>query len=213
VRWIVAVLLLVNAALAGYAYWLHIAPDPDSRIVDLQMNADQIRIIPEPPRVPPAPARQSVACLEWRAFSATDIGRAREVIAALRLGERVSEREVSVAASWWVHMPPQASQAALDRKVRELNELGVTDFFPITETGRWRYSISLGLFRTEEAARAHLAKLRAKGVRSATLSNREQRVTQTAFVVREATADEAAKLVELNSAWPGTEVRAANCPG
>jgi hypothetical protein len=211
VKWIFVLLLLINAALGGYLYWRHVTPDPDSRLVDLQMNADQIRIIPEPPR-PPAPQSQSGACLEWRSFSAADLGRARDAIAALNLGERLSEREVSVVASWWVYIPPQDSQAAMDRKVKELTELGITDFFAVTEPGRWRYAVSLGLFRGEDAARAHLARLRTRGVRSAVVGNREQRVTQTAIVVRDPASEESARLVELSAAWPGTEVRAADCP-
>jgi len=211
VKWVFVVLLLVNAALGGYLYWRQVTPNPDSQILDLQMNADQIRIIAEPPR--PQPALRAAACLEWRGFSAADAARMRPALSALAGGERISEREVSVVASWWVHMPPQGSQAAMERKVRELTELGVTDFFPVTEAGRWRYAISLGLFRSEDAARTHLAQLRAKGVRSAVIGNREQRVFQTAFVVREPTAEESARLAELSTAWPGTELRAADCPG
>jgi hypothetical protein len=212
-KWVFVLLLLVNAALGGYLYWRHITPDPDSRLVQLQMNADQIRIIPEPPKPPPAPATQTAACLEWRAFSGADLDRVRQSLAAVGLGGRVAEREVSVLASWWVHMPPTGSQAAMQRKASELEELGITDFFPVTEAGRWRYAISLGLFRTEDAARAYLAQLRTKGVRSAVVAKREQRLTQTAFVVREPSAEESAKLAELSAASPGTELRAADCPG
>lgn len=212
-KWVALVLLLVNVALGGYLYWRHITPNPDSRLVDLQMNADQIRIIPEPPRPQPVPPPQSSACLEWRAFATADLGRARDALAATGLGARVSEREVGVTASWWVHMPPQRSQAAMERKAKELTDLGVRDFFPVTEEGRWRYAISLGLFRTEDAARAFLAQLRTRGVRSAVVTNREQRVTRMAFVVRDPGQEESARLVELAAAWPGTELRVAECPG
>jgi hypothetical protein len=44
------------------------------------------------------------------------------------------------------------------------------------------------------------------------VGNREQRVTQTAIVVRDPASEESARLVELSAAWPGTEVRAADCP-
>jgi hypothetical protein len=210
-KWVFGLLLIANAVLGGYLYWKSVTPDPDSQILDLQMNADQVRVIPEPPR--PQPAPRAAACLEWRSFSAADGTRARQALSVLAAGERLFEREVSVVASWWVHMPPQGSQAAMERKTRELADLGVTDFFAVTEAGSWRYAISLGLFRTEEAARAHLAELRARGVRTAVIGNREQRVSQTAFVLREPTAEESAKLAQLSTAWPGTELRAADCPG
>jgi SPOR domain len=205
-------LLLVNAGLGGYLYLLHERPDPDAQLIQMQMNADQIRVMAEPPKRP-VPAAPSAACLEWRSFPAAELGRARAALRSLRLDGRLSEREVSVSANWWVHIPPQVTQAAMERKGKELRDLGVTQFFPISDAGKWRYSISLGLFRTEEAARAFLSQLRRKGVRSAVLGNRDQRVTQTAFVVREPTPEESGRLVELSSSYPGTEVRASECPG
>jgi hypothetical protein len=75
----------------------------------------------------------------------------------------------------------------MERKAAELRNLGVDEYFTILDPGRWRYAISLGVFRSEEGATRFLAQLRQMGVRSATVGEREQRVTQTAFLISEPT--------------------------
>ncbi|HZP94029.1 MAG TPA: SPOR domain-containing protein [Burkholderiales bacterium] len=209
-RWIFALLLLLDAALAGYIYLQRTRPNPDAQLPRLQMNADQIRILPGPPK----PAKPAAAmCLEWRSFDPSELARARAALEPLALGERLSSREVAITAGWWVYMPPQNTQAAMEKKASELRDLGVTEFFPVTEPGRWRYAISLGIFRSEAAAQTYLLQLRSRGVRSALVGAREQRVTQTALVIREPNAEESAKLIELSAGYPGTELRAAECQG
>ncbi|HWQ37133.1 MAG TPA: SPOR domain-containing protein [Burkholderiales bacterium] len=209
-RWLVAGLALLNVGLAGYLFLGYVRVDPDAQVIHRQVNAEEIRIMSQPPA--PPPARTLLACLEWRGFVSADLPRARDALARLALGPRLSEREVGAVARWWVHMPPQGSQAAMERKAGELRNLGVTDFYPVTESGQWRYAISLGLFRSEDAARTYLAQLRAKGVRSAQLTQRDQRIDQAAFVIRDPTAEESARLLELSALFPGTELRAVNCP-
>jgi hypothetical protein len=49
-------------------------------------------------------------------------------------------------------------------------------------------------------------------VRSATVGEREQRVTQTAFLIREPTDEESANLAELKDEFPGSELRVLECP-
>jgi hypothetical protein len=206
VKWVFFLLLLVNLGLAAYLGLLHVRAAPDRRIVEQQVNPEQIRILPEPPPAPRA------SCLEWGSFNAADLSLARAALAPLALGARLSSREVTVPANWWIHVPPAPSQAAMERKVRELNALGITNFYAITEPGKWRYAISLGLFRSEQGANAFLAQLRAKGVRSAVIGNRDQRVTQTVLVVREPDSQESARLAELAAGHPGTELKSGECP-
>jgi hypothetical protein len=63
------------------------------------------------------------------------------------------------------------------------------------------------VFKTEEAAKAHLDALRAKGVKSATSGARETQLSKTYFQVRDANATLTAKLNELKQGFAATEVR------
>jgi hypothetical protein len=210
-KWLVSALVLCNLGLAAYLYLDHVAGSPDGELLRQQLNADEIQVLPEPPPAPP-PAPSSGACLEWRSFAAAELPRARQALAGLAQQARVSEREVATPVRWWVHIPPQGSELAMERKTRELRRLGVEDFHPNVEPGRWRYAISLGLFRSEEAARAFLEALKKKGVRSAVITEREQRITQTAFVIRGPSVEESSRLLELSARYPGTELKAVDCP-
>jgi hypothetical protein len=212
-KWIFVFLLLVNIALAGYAYVQNNRPHPDANIPDFQMNADKVRIIPEPPPLPQAAPEESTARLEWGTFGDLELRRVRDALSSLELGNRVAARKEEVTANWWVFMPPQRTRALMERKANELVELGVTDFIPLPEEGRWQYAISLGTFREERGAREYLAQLKEQGVRSGDLGRREQQVMQTTLVISAPTPTESTKLVELATRFPGSEMRATQCGG
>jgi hypothetical protein len=211
-KWVFLLLLVVNLGLAAYGYLQHTRPNPDANIVDFQMNADKVRIISEPVVV--KSKRQSLeptACLEWGSFGDLELRRVSEALSSLDLGERISARKEEVTTNWWVYMPPQGSRAKMDRKAQELVDLGITDFAKVTDDGPWHYAISLGAFNKEEAARAYLAELRDKGVRTAEIGRRAQRVMQTTLIIRSPTPAESTRLVELATRFPGADMRASGC--
>jgi hypothetical protein len=212
-RWVFLLLLAVNVGFGVFVYLRDKAPNPDAQLIALQMNADKVRIVPPRPAPAPAPVPASVraTCVEWGSFGAGDLKRGQDALDRIALGARARRVEVSVTAGYWVFIPPMRSQAAMERKAAELRKLGVDEYFPILEPGRWRYAISLGVFRSEEGATRFLAQLRQMGVRSATVGEREQRVTQTAFVISEPTEGESVKLADLRNEFPGSELRAVEC--
>jgi len=222
-RTLFILLVAANVAFGAYVYLKEKAPNPDAQLVKAQLNADQIRIVPPPERKPapasvPAPAAEpavpapAVACVEWGTFGGGELARAQIAIDRLALGDRVRRIEVPVTVDFWVYIPPMRSRPEMERKVNELINLGVGEYYPVLEPGRWRYAISLGIFRSEEGAKKFLATLRKKGIRSAVVGNREQRVSQSAFLLRTPSVEESASLVVLKSEFAGTELRAVECP-
>ena len=209
------VLLAANLGLAAFVYVRDRLPNPDAQLLRQQMNADQIRIVAPRPIPPPAPVATAPGpgvCLEWGPFGATELPKAQAALDSLALGERVRRIEVGVSTSYWVYIPPLKSKADMDRKTIQLKERGVIDYSPILEAGRWRYAISLGVFRDEGGAKKRLALLQKKGVRSAQIGEREQRVSQTAFIVRDPTEAQSAQMVNLKAEYPGSDPRAVDCP-
>ena len=206
------VMLAANLALAAFVYVRDNLPNPDAQILSQQLNAEQIRIVPPRPQPPPTAVAAAPApgvCVEWGNFAAAESTRAQAALEAIALGPRSQKIDVPVTTSYWIFIPPLKSKADMDRKAGELRALGVNVYALILEPGRWRYAISLGVFRTEDAARRYLALLRGKAVRSAQLGEREQRITQNAFVIRDPTA---AQLASLRADYPGTELRTVDCP-
>ena len=164
---------------------------------------------PPPPPAPPAAA--PLKCIEWGAFSPGDAARAQKTLEPLQLGERLALRKTEEAPTWWVFIPPQTQagnprQGAL-RKAGELKQLGVEDYFIVQEEGPNHWAVSLGVFRSEDAAQARLAALRGQGVRSARVGPREAPVAKLWLQVKEVDPALEIKLRQLARQADGTELR------
>jgi hypothetical protein len=222
-------LLLVLANLVFFAY-AQVARDSrtDKELLQLQVAPEKIRLLNAEGKLPPEKARPAprkgkpaapkvattapAACLEWGVFAGPGVAKAEAALAQLELPAAQIERVVTDASGYWVHMPPQKTRAEADRKVRELNTLGVTELVMVTDPGEWRYAISLGIFRTDEAAQAFLAGLRKQGVRSAVVARRDNFLKQVVFYVREPSPAAAARLTLTQGEFPGSELKAGPCP-
>ncbi len=79
---------------------------------------------------------------------------------------------IEPASGWWVRIPPAASRAAADQRAAELRQSGINDLFVVRENGPDQSAISLGLFRTEAAARQHLIDLQRRRVNDASVTRR-----------------------------------------
>ena len=221
-------LVLVNLAYFAYGRVALEGGGVESRIPQLQVAPERIKLLnvterapaekPQLPlkALPPAPPKTATAapaaCLEWGIFAGPGVDRAERALASLELPEGQVERTVTDAGGYWVYMSPLKNKAEVDRKVRELRDLGVTEFFVVQDAGQWRNAISLGIFRTDEGAQAFLAGLKQRGVRSAIVTRRENFLRQVAFYVREPSAATVARLTALQEEFPGSEMKAGPCP-
>ncbi len=223
----VVFLILVLANLAFFAWARHHAaglPEANPNPLARQLDPEKLKIVPAselptPPPAPkpaPAPPATSAAplvaagCLEWGSFTLTDYPRAEKALEPLALGNRLSARRTEETASWWVHMAPQGSRQGALRKAGELKALGVDDYFIVAEEGEWRWALSLGVYRTEEAAQARLAALHAQGVRSAVVSARETVVPKVWLQVKGIDTALEARVREIARQVAGSELR--RCP-
>jgi hypothetical protein len=222
-------LLLVLVNLAYFAYG-RVALEGDGiegRIPQLQVAPERIKLLNATGRAPadkqplplkaspPAPPKTATAapaaCVEWGIFAGPGVARAERALASLELPEGQVERAVTDAGGYWVHIAPLKNKAEVDRKVKELRSLGVTEFV-VQDSGQWRNAISLGIFRTDEGAQAFLAGLKQRGVRSAIVTRRENFLRQVVFHVREPSEATVARLMELQQEFPGSEMKAGPCP-
>lgn len=215
-----ALFLLLLAASLGFFAWARFLAAPDPAIDPLplaqQIEPQKLQVVtdielartpppaapkPKPGPAPPEPA--PLACLEWGSFSPADAVRAEQRLEPLALGARLAQHRGEETAGWWVFIPPQPNRGAAQRKAAELKKLGVDEYFVVQEEGRLRWALSLGVFRAEEAARAHLDALRAKGVKSAQVGQRETRVPKVWFQVRMVEQALHARLQEIAREFEG----------
>jgi hypothetical protein len=217
-------LLLVFANLAFYA-WSRYGPPADAADPAplRQIAPEKLKVLapadlpaappaekPKPAPEKPAPtaaAAEPAACMEWGSFTLADAPRAEQALQALALGERLAQRRSEETASWWVFIPPQGGRQGALKKAAELKGLGVGEYFVVQEEGEYRWAVSLGVFRSEEAAQSRLAGLRTQGVRSARVGPRETTVPKVWLQVKSVDAALQAKLKEIARQMDGSELR------
>jgi hypothetical protein len=215
-------LLLVFANVALYA-WLRYGPPADASAPaapSRQVAPERLKVVApaelpppaaaarrEPPAPAPAPAPAPKACMEWGSFTLTAAPRAEQALQGLALGERLEQRRTEETAHWWVFIPPQGSRQGAVRKAAELKNLGVDEYFILQEEGEYRWAVSLGVFRTEEAAQARLAALRTQGVRTARVGPRETTVPKIWLRVKSVDAALQARLEQVARQVEGSELR------
>ncbi|MFJ7567317.1 SPOR domain-containing protein [Herminiimonas sp. NPDC097707] len=153
-----------------------------------------------------------LACTEVGNFDAVEAKRFETQLASLALGERLTRRTIQEHARHMVYMPPQASKDAAEKKAGELKRLGVEDFFVIQDGSPLQWGISLGIFKSEEAARNHLNALNQKGVRSARIGTHSPSANKVAFQLRGLDATAKNSVVKIKGSFPRQELRECTGP-
>ena len=209
-------LLLLLANLAFFAWARFYAPPEsgtDPRPLAQQLAPEKLKIL-DPAKieaigVKPKPAAEAaaVACLEWGGFAPAEAPRAEQALEPLALGARLAQRRSEETAQWWVFIPPQGNRAAALKKAAELKSLGVEDYFVMQDDPRLRWSVSLGVFSTEDAAGKRLEALRVKGVRSAQVGPREVQVQKVWLQLRNADAALQNRFKEIAQSIPGSDLK------
>ena len=154
----------------------------------------------------PAPA---FACTEIGPFDSGDARRFEARLATLDLGDRQSRQTVQAqdVTSWLVHIPPQGSKEAADKKAAELRNLGLTNFYIMSGDSPLKYAISLGVFKTESAAQTMLAQLVKQGVHTARISPRGPQTTHYVYRVRSLDAATRKRIAGFAERYDGAEVK------
>lgn len=202
-------LLLINVALYPFVSGLIAGKGDGSEPLRMasQMKPDSIRILPSDA---PSPAAETVAApdvantvvagSEAPAVCRALDGLSREQVDALnaRIGAeqlllQLSESEQTETTAWWVHIPDMQTRQLAERKQAELRALGVREMIVMADPADpQKLAVSLGLFKTEAAAKELLATLNGQGVRSARIVPREGRAGRYRIEVRGAGPDLAA---------------------
>jgi hypothetical protein len=206
-------LLLLFANVAFYAWARYGAPAetahpaPASR----QIEPEKLELVaPKDLSAPKKPAPVAAGCIEWGSFTVADAPHAEQALEPLALGGRLTQRRAEDVAAWWVLIPSMGSRQGALKKGAELRNLGVDDFFIVQDEGEHRWALSLGVFRSEDAAQAHLAALQARGVRSARVVARETLVPKIWLQVKGVDAPLEARLKEIARQIEGTELKSCS---
>lgn len=159
---------------------------------------------------PQASAAPADACVQWGPFSDVDRAKAQADLDPLKLGHALAQRQVTMTDAWWVSLGPIPTRATADRRVADLRAQAIDDL-SVVDTGDGQFAVSLGIFRTQDAANVRVQALAARGVPGAHAAPSPRPITQTVLVVRNPPPGVAARLEALRGKYTGSELRTGPC--
>jgi hypothetical protein len=160
----------------------------------------------------PAPASTAapvLACVEIANVLPGDVSRVESLLAPLRLGERQVRDTVPAPeiTSYIVHIPAQGGREGALRTAAELKNLGVTNYFIMSDSPTMKWAISLGVFKSEAAAQTLLSALKAQGVATAKVSGRTSQVNKLTWRLRDLDPETRAKVDAVLDKLPPHDTR------
>ncbi len=212
-RTLALLLLLANLTFLAFSQLDRWSSRENNRIAQ-QVHPDKVKLLSmkEVAALSPGKAAQVASvCLEWGPFAESERARAQQFLEPFQLGKQLAAQKVEVNTAFWVFIPPLPNKPAIDKKIAELRDLGVRDFFLVQDNGAQKNAISLGVFKTEEAANNHLTRLQNQGVRSAKAAARQQAMSQTLLVVYDPPAALTQRIQELKYDFPSAELKSGSC--
>jgi hypothetical protein len=221
-KWLVWLLLLVNALLLGY-FQLLVPHHVDAVAHDIEpskikvVSAEELAAKAKPEPAPVAvsapvatPVPTAAVCYEWGSFSAVDAPRAKAALAPLALEVTTTKHTPQEAIRYWVYIPPLKTPEAAQAKVTEVQQLGVEETF-IIQDPKWRNAISLGVFRDEGLATRFLEDLHNRGVHSAVKGQRNLDGEHTGYLIKNMTPAQQAQVEKLQPEFPGSDLKQTAC--
>lgn len=155
----------------------------------------------------PTPVKPEIfACLELGSLPLADGPKVEEKLRSLNFAQRQQRLTVMETAAHMVYIPPQGSKENADKKAAELRRRGIEDFFVVQDNSPMRWAISLGVFKTEDAAKNHLANLNAQGVRTARIGPRSVTASKYNYQFKNLNATEKQKLEQVVAQLTGVDL-------
>lgn len=194
----------------------------------LPSNAPAVHPVPAVTPLPPAPAASPAltapvkpappaaiavtrTCMEWGEFSGTDLVNAEKYLAEMKLGERLTQRTVEYESGFWVYIPPLKNKAAVNKKLAELKAAGFTEYFVLKESKKLNNAISLGVFKTAEAARQVYKHAIKKGFKTVKMGERKRKLKFIVFGFKELDEEAMKHLQKLQKELPNSELKKVGC--
>jgi cell division protein FtsN len=210
-RLLFLILLLLNAVAFGYTRFAEGRAGADNQIPLLQIAPEKMKLVKPVavalPRADASRAQPKLVCLEWGSFAVEESAKAGSALEKLGVADKVSRREI--AEAYWVYIPPLKTKADADKTASELKARGITDVAVMPDIGQWQFALSLGVFKTQEAANSYLGQLQQKGVRTALAGVRGLR--SVTFVIRDPGDAAAEKIAAFTTEFPAAQLKVATC--
>lgn len=153
----------------------------------------------------------SPVCMEWGEFSGAALTRANKLLSGMNLGNKLSQRQIEHANGYWVYIGPLPDKTTVTQKLAQLKARGVEDYFVVQDDPAWNNTISLGVFKTEDAARNFLVELQGKGVKTAQVGEKSGKPKSTVFVFTSVDRTSANRLAAMQKEFGDSLLKNVPC--
>lgn len=184
-KWLFGLLLLVNIGALMWARWHHDVPVGEAWEAraavhpELVIPLNQTRVAPQarPPgapgprdslvsAAPPPPPPPATRCYRLGPIDAANqVASLGAALTGRGLSYIQRNDTVRAESGYWVHLPPAASRAAAEARLRELRKAGVKDIYIAPDKGQ-DHTVSLGVFKERDNAERRLRELTARGIKA-----------------------------------------------
>lgn len=120
-------------------------------------------------RLTPPPSPETAECRTVGPLGATEAEAISKALTAENVAVQGSVMDAPV--TYWVNVPPVNDRPA-EKDIKTLKETGFKEFFVVTDDPANLNAISLGTFKTQQAAKEKLDRLVRNGIRSARITVR-----------------------------------------
>ncbi|MGC2166068.1 MAG: SPOR domain-containing protein [Gallionella sp.] len=161
---------------------------------------------------PAATTTNELFCLEWGEFSGADLSKVTKTLAGMNLGNNVATREVDQLTRYWVYIPPLPSKAAINRKITQLKARGISKYFIVQKPGDLHNAISLGAFKSPDAAQNFLEELQAtRDIHTAKVRERVEKLQATTFLLKDVDAAIVTRVTAMQKEFPDVDLKNIAC--
>ncbi len=150
-------------------------------------------------------AQAPIACWEAGNFNAADSKVFEDRLKSLALASRQTRAEIAEVATNMVYLPSFGSKDAADKKVVQLKKLGIEDMYVVQDQSPLKWGISLGVFKTPDAAKAYLASLVKKGLKEARIAPRAVSAAKMVYRFQNITPEEKAAIEQARANFASVE--------
>ena len=223
-KWLLWILLLANVIFFSFVQWGDmLMGEGKSPKHKPPLNVEKIKLLDAPVAAPESLPSSAVlatpqdqraftdVCLEWGEFSGTDSERATAALTTLKLADKLTQRQTDYTVGYWVYMPPAKTRAEMDKNIAELKAHNVKDYFTVRDSEQWKNAISLGVFKTDKAARKVFDSLHAKGLKTVKTGELMSKFRSTVFVLKSLDAAAIERMVTLQKEFAGSAVHLVAC--
>ncbi len=196
-------LLLTNAVVFAY---FHFAAAGGTKAVRVPIAPERIQLVREATDGDTTRGTTPGLCLRWSGLAEDRLKDAEGVLRELGLGERWKRPSADVFV---LHIPPLKNKSDAEKKLAEVQALGVSDARVLEEAGKLRWAVWFGEYANEDDATVALNRLKEKGVRSARIVTLPKPGPD--LLIEQAEPAQHAALKQRQGEFPGATLTTVDC--